>query len=155
MEEIEKTWLAGLVDGEGTITILRHRVKGRNKALFRPLLCITNSNLEILQRCKAITGVGEIYQQKRQELHYRQVHRWMVSDGKAVSIILEIRPYLIAKRRQAEIVCNLSSFKGIRGDEAYMIRASLWEEVKSVNKSPMNYQKSEYKSEKMGCAYEQ
>jgi len=79
----------------------------------------------------------------------------MVSDGKAVSIILEIRPYLIAKRRQAEIVCNLSSFKGIRGDEAYMIRASLWEEVKSVNKSPMNYQKSEYKSEKMGCAYEQ
>lgn len=59
MNDIERAWLAGVVDGEGTITILRHKMKNRNKDLFRPLVCMTNSNLELLEHCKKITGSGD------------------------------------------------------------------------------------------------
>ena len=150
MEEVAKAWLAGLVDGEGTITIARNKMKGRNKDLFRPILCITNSSLELLQCCKTTTDLGEIYKQKKQTSHHRQVYRWRVSDGKAVSIVIEIKPYLIAKRRQAEIVCNLSELKGDRGEEAYKTRTSLWEEAKRANHSLTDYQKLPHTSKSEG-----
>lgn len=140
MEEVEKAWMAGLVDGEGTITIARNKAKGRNRDLFRPILCITNSSLELLQRCKAATNFGGIYKQKKQASHYRQVYRWRVSDSNAVSTIMEIKPYLIAKKRQAEVVCSLQELKGDRGEDAHKTRMLLWEEAKRANRSATDRQ---------------
>ena len=106
MDEVEKAYLAGLVDGEGTVTLMKHH---RNETPT-PNVAIANNNLELLEWVRAKAG-GMIVSKKRRLPHHRDSYVWVVRQDRAIRFLDEIKQYLIVKRQQAELITT--TYKGV------------------------------------------
>jgi len=96
--EVDRAYLAGLLDGDGCImsTIERHPEK-KFGFRVRVFLKISQKNRKILDWCRNITQSGVVRENRDQ-------YDWRLRDQKEVARILEaIYPYLKIKRKQAEL----------------------------------------------------
>lgn len=108
-------WLAGIVDGEGSIGLKRCTLKRGNKVYlnYAPMISIANNDLRMMDEIRAIFDKLKIkYSFTKRELSKRN-KKW--KDNYAVSItsyqmginFLEIvLPYLISKKEQSEILID-------------------------------------------------
>ena len=113
LTEPQKAYLAGIMDGDGCITISRSKISRKKVSLsYALLVTITQTDKPYLQRLCDMTGVGHVHlakQGKRQWMmeKYRanaaDVYRWMTTSVGAYELLTAITPYLINKKRQAEI----------------------------------------------------
>ena len=96
-------YIAGLLDGEGTITIWRKQ----------PYCSITNTSKEVMEWLANNLG-GTIYKPKRREKATKDIYLWSLSRTKDIAKLLRILlPYLIIKRREAEKVIALCEEKRV------------------------------------------
>jgi DNA-binding CsgD family transcriptional regulator len=100
----EAAYLAGIVDGEGTILL---SARGR-KQLPRVCVCVANTNFDLIRYMGAIIGCGAVSQHTRRHHknsgNRRDQMRW-TGDGRcAIRVLQQILPYMICKPRQAKIV---------------------------------------------------
>lgn len=94
LSDVEKGYFAGMVDGEGCVSIYLQK----NRGVQTPLVAVSNSNLDALKYLRKILKVGYI---SRMGKYYR----FDVKGISAVLPVLEaIRDALIIKRRNAELV---------------------------------------------------
>ncbi len=105
---IDKRYIAGFIDGEGYISVVKHkdtRLK-RGYTLF-PIFRITNSNKEALEKINEFVK-GDIRSNGRdRNSNHKQVYRIEVIKLERIKEILkEIKPYLIIKKQQAELMIN-------------------------------------------------
>lgn len=107
MEERRVAWLAGFIDGEGTITLCK--IKG----FYRPILQIVNTNLASLQECQAImthiSGRKPLIKHKSfsgtRLSHWKDSFQIQVVKQQDVKLLCQaLIPYLIVKKLQAELV---------------------------------------------------
>lgn len=108
--EVEKAYLAGLLDGEGSISIHwgRHR---RSLQDFSVEISIANTDittLEELRSCLRNFGLrANLYVQHRGE-HNKPVGQLRISNHMdALSFLNAILPYLRIKREKAKLVCDV------------------------------------------------
>lgn len=104
-------YIAGLLDGEGTITLTK---KGKR---FAPRLSIAQSNKEYLEMiCKYMGGFGGVYHQKGSECW-----SWVVgARGEVDSILSLLELHLILKQDQAILVREFISLnKDLKYGEPY------------------------------------
>lgn len=97
----EAAYLAGIVDGEGTITLTR-----RNSYKQRHLiLSVSNTELRLLRHLRALTGVGKITKKRVYSARHSLGYTYGTSNRHALDIIAAIHPYLQThKRRRAKLV---------------------------------------------------
>jgi len=109
-------WLAGIIDGEGSITFQTYLVKPHNTLSILPFICIVNSNLNILNRCndiiKEFSAVRTIYRKPDSKgnsfKNRKPCHQLRIDGSKAVTALIErILPHLTGKKQQA---LNLQKF---------------------------------------------
>lgn len=96
MNDVEKGWLAGIIDGEGTISLER-----KHKGEWRyPRISVSSTDIEILQHCVAITGIGTIRPKKETRKNCSPSWVWK-ADSKAgtFGILTLILPYLRCPRK--------------------------------------------------------
>lgn len=104
MTDTEAAYLAGIVDGEGCIGI------GRRKKYITVTLQISNTDLALLGWVKDKCG-GNIYPVKNSRIDNRkQAYVWSRAGRIARDIIVLIRPYLIVKAAQADIVLGIKRY---------------------------------------------
>lgn len=110
-------WLAGLFDGEGSIVIAQR--KRTPTGHFR--IHVTNTVVPLLERIKEYTEVGDIKLLSRKEKNPRHsdAYIWVVGGGKALEVLRQIRPWLIAKADRADAVLEGRSFE----------RQSRWDDI--------------------------
>ncbi len=83
-------YIAGLVDGEGTVTLTRlHR--GENRRL---ILSISNNELAILKFVAATAGVGRITSKRTYHARHKPSFTYQVSSRQALSLLGQIAPYM-------------------------------------------------------------
>ena len=130
--DIDRSWLAAFVDGEGTISIRHQSEKGSNGEPcndgYVPFLSAGNNDTELLDHCVEITGYGSVrlkdhpHIDDRGIISRRDYMGWRIESNKATEVISEIYPFLIAKRKQAILAYTLDlSNKGgraLRGNKA-------------------------------------
>ena len=86
----EAAYLAGLIDGEGTITLSR-----RNRNKYRALVVtVSNTELGILKYVQAITGVGKITNKKIVKPTHTPSFTYQVANRQALDILGQIAEYL-------------------------------------------------------------
>jgi len=122
LSETDKAYIAGIVDGEGTIRI------SITDGLFDPRVSVANSMEELLHWVKNKIGYGFI---SRREYY--------CNDYATKPVLEAIRPYLILKRRHADLVLEFISLRLSRKRwcEAYTAREiEIVEEVKKLNVKP-------------------
>jgi len=107
-EEIAKlSYLAGIVDGEGSIIINKDKARrGRTSKQNRGeshalLISMGNTNSEVVRWIEERFG-GGTYRQRRNRPR-RDVYFWRVWGIEAYKLLKKIRPFLVIKRKQAEL----------------------------------------------------
>ncbi len=99
MEEVEKAYIAGIVDGEGTVTLMKHH---KNETPL-PFVGIANNNLGLLKRIKFLVG-GNICTKKKRLPHHNDSYVLNIRQDRALRFLNEIKKYLIVKKQQAELI---------------------------------------------------
>jgi hypothetical protein len=126
--EASLAWLAGIIDGEGSICATFP--KGRN---CRPRLAVYNSNWNI------ITAVKSAFQQITQKRYaalertklmpQSKLRQWMIQvqrPTEVTQILLAVYPYLVGKREQARLAVELDGARGIQNrDLSHVLGAKI------------------------------
>ena len=103
MDDIEIGYAAGLFDGEGSISITKRTV-GR----ITPMYMV---QVQISMRCKEVPewfanhfgGSALVYKQGKHALGNGNICKWVTAGHNAQSFLEVVVPYLIEKRKQAEV----------------------------------------------------
>jgi len=122
MSEIEKAWLAGLIDADGSVGINKHKLKWKDNPWthFHPIIQICNTNKTLLEYAKLIMDhKNRIYKKtvasstdKHNIQHKKPVYSLKVlSISDCEHVLLQILPYLIVKKQQAKLLLDFLSFK--------------------------------------------
>jgi DNA modification methylase len=107
-KETDRSWLAGLVDGEGCITILEATSPHGSGSSYPPVLQVRMCDVECVAKAAEITGLGltEPPQEAPSLGGNRGSYQWRLNGRKAADTIAEIYPFLLVKRKQAIVAWN-------------------------------------------------
>jgi hypothetical protein len=115
LSEVEKAWLAGVIDGEGSIFICKvtpKKFRYRRGFFYRPELSVANSNPALLARVQEVIGKGYFGRDKEKKQNPSWNDKWQYRGSGQVlrGILPQILPYLTAKREIAEAMLRYLSF---------------------------------------------
>lgn len=101
LDSADAAYIAGLVDGEGTITLSRvHRNERR-----RLVVCISNNELSILHFALAVIGAGKITSKRTYGLRHAASYTYQLSSRQALDLLNQVLPYLRSyKARRAQLI---------------------------------------------------
>lgn len=106
----EAAYLAGIIDGEGSVII-----HGRGKSIQLRLL-ITNTHQGVLEWATAVTGVGRVNSQYPARYSSidggppvlrRPTYAWACNSDSAESVLKQIQPYMVIKSAQAALAIEV------------------------------------------------
>ena len=97
----DAAYIAGLIDGEGTITLTR-RHRNENRQIC---VAISSTEINLLEFVKSATGIGKITRKKTVKDHHNTGFTYHVSNRQALGLIEQIHPYLKSyKKLRADLV---------------------------------------------------
>lgn len=91
-------YLAGFFDGEGCVQI----VKPHGTSLFVLSILVTNTDRNVLTLFQGEWGGSVVGPRKRKPGH-KDIYVWRVDAKKAEKALLDLRKFLVVKRRQADV----------------------------------------------------
>lgn len=90
LSEVEAAYIAGIIDGEGTITLTRtHR--GENR---RPVVSISSTELPLLTYIRSVIGAGRITGKVRSQAHHSPSYTYYITSRQALTLLARVRPFL-------------------------------------------------------------
>jgi hypothetical protein len=99
----DAAYLAGLIDGEGTIALTR-RHAGEERQL---VLSISSTEIDLLDWTRSVTGVGKITRKRTVARHHAPGLTYSVSNRQALAVIAAVAPHLRSyKRHRAALVLD-------------------------------------------------
>lgn len=106
--EAELGWLAGIIDGEGTITIQR-RMRKNKYPEYEPRICITNTDTDIIFKCDELfrkLGISPYHQVPNDGKHNKlPIYEIRITRLAYIKILLDYMvSYLVGKKSQAKLV---------------------------------------------------
>jgi hypothetical protein len=106
MDAVDIGWLAGIMDGEGTVTLMKRY--GKNNTRFRqPTLSITSTDYEILARVQSLIA-GTICNVSKYKERMKSAWIWSLNgSGRVFGVLQVIGPHLSCpkkKRRTAYLL---------------------------------------------------
>lgn len=127
-------YLAGLIDGEGTICIFIHNDR------MRLILTVYNSHAECLQWVQTTFG-GRFRQVKRRRRDWKPSYVWETGWQHAAGILRAVLPYLRIKKLQAELflacaaTCSRQANRGGVAPELTRLRQDFAKRVQELNRT--------------------
>lgn len=119
IQNIKIAWLAGIVDGEGSIGMKRTRDKrvGRSPLMYSPLIQITNCDFDLLNETENILDLLKIKYNHWKRIDSRN-SKWKDSGNVSINSyencikFLEILiPFLISKKKHAKILLSFCKMR--------------------------------------------
>lgn len=139
MKEVEKAYLAGLIDGEGTVSIVRLRNRGPESAHYVASVEISNTDTRMIDWIMVRLGGSVVVNRRKVVQGWKPVYRLGLRNKLAERIIREVLPYLVLKECQAQLVIELRERTRKDGDRRRLTagergyRAHLYEECRKLN----------------------
>lgn len=122
-EQLKLAYLAGIVDGEGTISI-------KTEHSTRPCtiyLTVANTNYEMIKIFEVEFG-GKVRlrkwsenQIKRGSNNWKNCYEWILTKRQASNAVFKLYPYLKIKKRQAQLILRVARIRA-----AYPPALSRW-----------------------------
>jgi len=101
LREIHAAYIAGLIDGEGTVTLTRKH-QNENRQLC---VSISSTERELVEFVKTEIGVGKITNKRISKKHHTPSFTYAVYNRQALALLRQILPHLKSyKRARAELI---------------------------------------------------
>lgn len=111
IKDTDAAWLAGILDGEGTLMIAETKPKTLvHGPSFEAQVAVVNTDKRIVDRCKEIADgavMGPVGRGNPGK--WKPAFRWCVKRRKATIVLRATIPYLISKSEQAAILLYLAN----------------------------------------------
>lgn len=128
-------WTAGIVDGEGSVQINRFRPRyDRTRFNYTVGLQVGATDLAMIRRLHDLWG-GSFSPAKRRTRSGRKVFTWTVRALRAAEILALLRPYLVTKSAQADLVLEFRVL-GLRHPEFGEIYRSRLRALRKLGSEP-------------------
>lgn len=102
MQNTDIAYLAGIIDGEGSIVIYKYQRPNTKKMDYGGFVCVGSTSQElILWLCKNVGG--KWCNIKKSKETYKNCYRWSQYGKDALMTVMRVSPYLIVKRKHAEL----------------------------------------------------
>ena len=103
MEESKIAYLAGIIDGEGTIVIAKGKIrKGRKNHLYSLRLQVGNSERRLIDWLQENFG-GSVHILRKKKGKKRPAWQWVLGSQDTYKLLKEMKYYLVIKEEQADI----------------------------------------------------
>lgn len=103
MARVDAAYLAGIVDGEGTVTLMRNRANERRC----PHVSIANTNEGLLLWVAHVTGLGRVRRRTKRRDTWADGYEWRVVGRQALDVLRVVLPYLrTGKRDRARLMVD-------------------------------------------------
>lgn len=140
----EAAYVAGFIDGEGTIGIIRET---RKEALagfrYTAYFSVCSTDMNVLEAIRSMMGNGRIISthHKKAKPHHKDVFKLTLSPNQIRDVVPKILPYLIIKREQALLVLEFLDIK--QGTNNYTNnnmekQHSFWQKARFLNQRGKN-----------------
>jgi len=105
----QAAYMAGLLDGEGTLTAIRvKRKENRNGVQYQPHMSIANTDMAVLESIREDCGNGRLVGSSRGWLPHHKIGYVLRFSSNQIRFVLpQLVPFLRIKKRQAELVLEL------------------------------------------------
>ena len=101
LSRVDAAYIAGLVDGEGTITLVRKH-KNENRQLA---LSISNTEYALLEFTQQAVGRGKITRKRTSKSHHTASYTYAIYNRQSLELIRQLLPYLrFYKAKRAELI---------------------------------------------------
>ena len=91
----EAAYLAGLVDGEGTVTLTRRHVRDRRQLV----VSVSSTEPQMLQWILSVFCAGKITRKRVVSARHAPAFTYSVSNRQALHLIAQIHPYMQSHKR--------------------------------------------------------
>lgn len=110
MQPEEKAYLAGIIDGEGSIMLIRFH-KNQHPS---PCINIASASIELLEWILKTTGVGRIQSKKNYKPHcHSDSYTYTVRYDDAIWLISQIEPHLVITQKKQRAKMILAEYKSL------------------------------------------
>lgn len=107
-DQLKYAYLAGLFDGEGTVTLSRE-----NSGIYKsPVLSMSSTSFNLLEMCKTTFG-GHISKQKVYKDHHKQSWSWKVRNNPAITAAELLLPFIQEPEKKRRITLLLTKYKDV------------------------------------------
>jgi len=142
IQPTELAYLAGILDGEGVISIhahtKRHQSKGRKGEpykILQPAVQVYNCNTTLIRWLTERIGFSANGRDRRKA---RTSYQVVVTGYSTHSILLPLLDYLIAKKPQALLVLEYTEIRAARSDREYnptygRREVEIWQTLQELN----------------------
>jgi hypothetical protein len=110
MTPCEAAWVAGIVDGEGTITIRTKPYPG-GKRYQVASITVPNTDVSMIARLVECTGIGRVGMNVRATHRRKQIWRWQTDQQQAAAVVRQLLPWLTTKADQAVLLLEMQSLR--------------------------------------------
>ncbi|WP_346893824.1 hypothetical protein [Clostridium sp. UBA871] len=135
MTEVEKAYIAGIIDGEGSIMLQRFHTN----QYPAPCVSIASTTIELLTWLKDTIGYGVIIKKKNYNPEKHKLsYSFIIKQNNTIKLLEDIYPYLIieSKRKRAEMIItqykSLTPRNGRYTDEQLAKKEMFYEEFINV-----------------------
>lgn len=112
--ETDKAYLAGLIDGEGCITITKaKRPHSTPLPIYILLIVISQKDKQLLDFWKAKTQLGSVFAVKKSRND--GIYQWQIKSRQAETLLRAVYDFLILKKNQADLVFKFMKATHKRG----------------------------------------
>lgn len=96
LARVDAAYIAGLVDGEGTIGLSRRHVADRRQLV----VTIANTEATLLEFVLECVGAGKITRKRIVAPHHTPAAVYSISNRQALSLLAQLEPYLRSHKRE-------------------------------------------------------
>lgn len=127
MEIQERAYIAGIIDGEGTVTLSRAHAN----ELPAPKVSVANNNLHLLKWIKGKVGSGVVIKRAKREPQHGIQYVLDISDNAALKLLAALKEFLIIKKPHAVLL--VSRYKAVTPRNGRYTRELLTKKMKLVS----------------------
>jgi len=137
--DTEAAYLAGLLDGEGTISLYCVKQDSQKRThSFKPAVAVSNTDMGMMERVLRITGCGKVVQSRLDDGMHKPCFRWLLSPLQIEPVLRRVLPYLDSKQRQAELLLSYLRMLGGKSiryltDEEYLSAVGICNHLRRLN----------------------
>lgn len=101
-------YLAGIIDGEGHISINRNKScpQRRKNPRYQAEVTVVNTDIRLMEYLVEYIG-GSFYKRKKSKEWHKDTYQWKVTSTTARELCKRLLPYLLLKKGQAECIIRL------------------------------------------------